>query len=118
MTILDLGAFHYILFDPYKIMYEGAPEEPLLEKLKTSIVSQKEKSPKPFIASSHYPILCRGSEKNCVNIEKKLRGIFTTFIDLKVSLYIGAHYHSYQRVYPYIGNGQTIPLNPPYTLTS
>ena len=41
MTILDLGAFHYILFDPYKIVYEGAPEEPLMEKLKTSIVSQK-----------------------------------------------------------------------------
>ena len=117
MTILDFGKFNYLLFDPYEIIYEGKPEEPLLEKIKNSVALYQRKSPKPFVASSHYPILCSGKAVSCVDIEKKLRGIYTALIDLNVCLYFGAHFHTYERIYPYIGNGKTIPLNPPYIFT-
>ena len=45
-----------------------------------------------------------------------MRDFYTFFKDSRVALYIGAHYHIYERTYPYIGKGKTIQLDPPYDI--
>ena len=37
-------------------------------------------------------------------------------IDLKVSLFLSGHFHIYERIYPYIGNGQVDRHDPPYSI--
>ena len=119
MTYLDLGLFTFVLFNPHNILYEDAPVEPILSSLKDVISTSKKNFPtKPVIAASHYPIICSGKAKDCAGIEVTMREIYESFIDLKVLLYLGAHFHAYERLYPYIGNGKTTKIDPPYNMTS
>ncbi len=38
-------------------------------------------------------------------------------IDYNVALYIGAHFHTYERLYPYRKGGQFAKILPPYSLS-
>ena len=38
-------------------------------------------------------------------------------IDYNVALYLGAHFHTYERLYPFVKGGQFNKILPPYTLT-
>ena len=38
-------------------------------------------------------------------------------IDYNVALYIGAHFHSYERLYPFFKGNQFKKMMPPYELT-
>lgn len=119
VTYLDLGLFTFVLYDPYSILYEDAPVEPILNSLKDVISTSKKNFPtKPVIAASHYPIACSGKSKDCVDIEVTLRDLYESFVDLKMLLYLGAHLHVYERIYPYIGNGKTTKIDPPYNMNS
>ena len=47
----------------------------------------------------------------------KLQEYFDFMIDSGVSLYIGAHTHSYERSYPYYRNHSFVKAEPPYIST-
>lgn len=62
-------------------------------------------SDKFIVPSSHYPLACSGTSKNCKNDQKDLQTYWQAMHDSKVSLYLGAHYHTYQRIFPYLRDG-------------
>ena len=47
-----------------------------------------------------------------------LRPYFEEMIRKNVIFYLGAHWHSYERIYPYIGGGKTQKIESPYYLNS
>lgn len=46
-----------------------------------------------------------------------LKPFFDLMIDYDTVLYIGAHYHTYERLYPFTKQGEFLAVPPPYTLT-
>jgi hypothetical protein len=69
---------------------------------------------KPWsIAASHYPLMCSYGSKNCSNLNQTLQGFFEAMNDYGYSMYIGAHTHTYERLYPYY-KGEVTPLDGPY----
>lgn len=47
-----------------------------------------------------------------------LKDFFEHMIDHNVVLYIGAHYHTYERLYPYEKGGNFTEIPSPYDLTN
>ena len=54
---------------------------------------------------SHYPLACSGSSKNCADDETAMSNYWTSMLNHGVSLYLGSHYHTYQRLDPYLQDG-------------
>lgn len=54
---------------------------------------------------SHYPLACSGTSKNCADDETAMSNYWTSMLNHGVSLYLGSHYHTYQRLYPYLQDG-------------
>ncbi len=54
-----------------------------------------------MVPASHYPLACSGTSKNCNNDRTLMKSYWDSMLENSVSLYLGAHYHSYQRLYPY-----------------
>lgn len=67
-------------------------------------MTEAKKSNKFIIPTSHYPLACSGTSKNCKNDRTKMKSYWDAMFAAKVSLYLGAHYHTYQRIYPYLAN--------------
>jgi hypothetical protein len=53
-------------------------------------------------------LICSGGAADCTNDTKILKDYFDAMFEKNVALYLGAHYHTYERIYPYCQNG-TIP---------
>jgi hypothetical protein len=53
---------------------------------------------------SHYPLVCSGA-KFCLKDRAIMNKYWKAMFDSKVTLYIGAHYHTYQRIFPYLPDG-------------
>ncbi len=66
---------------------------------------------------SHYPLSCSAEYERCADGMLKLQSDFDFMIDSGVSLYIGAHTHSYERSYPYYRNHSFVKADPPYIST-
>lgn len=49
--------------------------------------------------------MCSALVKNCINDTVLLKDYFNLMFDYGVQFYIGAHYHVYERIYPYCQNG-------------
>lgn len=60
---------------------------------------------KTIITNSHYPLMCSALVKNCEKDKVLLKDYFDLMFDYGVQFYIGAHYHVYERIYPYCQNG-------------
>lgn len=101
-TYLELGPLYLLPFDPYHILYDKKiAKDPAIDKFNSIMKSAKE-SNKFIVPTSHYPLACSGTSKNCKSDRNDLKAYWKTMFDTDISLYIGAHYHSYQRTLPYL----------------
>lgn len=64
-------------------------------------MSNAKKSNKFILPISHYPLACSGTSKNCKNDRTLMKNYWNAMFDAKITFYLGAHYHTYQRIYPY-----------------
>ena len=69
---------------------------------------------KLMITSSHYPLICSAANKNCQKDKTLLKDYFNLMFDAGIKFYIGAHYHVYERIYPYCSNGTIQNIETPY----
>ena len=67
-----------------------------------------------IIAMSHYPVACNGEHERCVQQNGQLAQYFEAMFNAGVSLYVGAHAHEYNRVYPYYKNNTFSREESPY----
>jgi hypothetical protein len=67
---------------------------------------------------SHYPLICSGEYSECFSEFLVLHDYFDSMIDSGVSLYVGAHTHSYERNYPYFKDHSFLTLEGPYQASS
>ncbi len=61
-------------------------------------------------------MICSASNKDCEKGRKQLKSYFDLMFDADVQFYIGAHFHVYERIYPYCQNGTVQTLSSPYDL--
>lgn len=91
-----------IAFDPYNLLYSAPPHQTDIVAAKFSDLIQKAKKSDRFILpTSHYPLACSGSSKNCAKDRQFMKEYWNLMLDNDLSFYLGAHYHTYQRLYPY-----------------
>lgn len=101
-THIELGSLYILPFDPFQILLgKKVTKDPCIDKF-VSVIGEAKKSNKFIVPTSHYPLACSGTSKNCKNDRKDLQTYWNAMFDAGVSLYIGAHYHTYQRAYPYL----------------
>ena len=93
------------MLDPYLIVFKQENPTTLLNQFENKLkVLNSEQPSKPIIACSHYPYRCNGNTPDCYDVRQKLNPFFLKMMQYNVPLYIGAHYHTYERVYPYYKN--------------
>jgi hypothetical protein len=101
-THIELGPLYILPFDPFQILLgKKVTKDPCIDKF-LSVMGEAKKSNKFILPTSHYPLACSGTSKNCKNDRKDMSTYWNAMFDAGVSLYIGAHYHTYQRAYPYL----------------
>lgn len=88
-------------------------EDPSLQGFADEILKGKNTG-KKMIASSHYPLKCSDKNKFCQNDTILLKSFFDLMFENDVKFYIGAHHHTYERVYPYCQNNTFQIIKPPY----
>lgn len=90
-------------FDPFQVLFnkKTITNDPTIEKF-TQILKEAKDNGKFIVPTSHYPLACSGTSKNCKNDRKDMKAYWSAMFDSKVSLYLGAHYHTYQRNSPYL----------------
>jgi hypothetical protein len=108
VTSINFHQFSLLIFDPYDILYRHKHHKSILQNFEEEIKGLKKRG-KPIITASHYPLLCSG-KSSCWETEGTLRSFYEMMVDEGVALYIGAHWHSYERVYPYVKNATTIKI--------
>jgi hypothetical protein len=72
---------------------------------------------KTIIPMSHYPLICSGGATDCVSDIKTLKSYFDLMFKANIGLYLGAHYHTYERIYPYCSNGTINKIESPYEMS-
>lgn len=103
------------MLDPYRIFAKLQTPDQLVQKFDAKLQELKQSSPeKPVIACSHYPYRCNGNIPDCTDVRAKLLPLFNKMIEYNVALYMGAHYHTYERVYPYFSNNTFKKVESPY----
>jgi hypothetical protein len=66
-TYLEIGPLYLLPFDPYQILYgKKVTKDPCFDKF-NSLVASGKKTNKFILPSSHYPLACSGTSKNCKN---------------------------------------------------
>ena len=110
---LYLGSLFLIPFDPFKEVYGVEHTKSSYEALKTQLVVGQA-SGRFIVPFSHYAMICSGETDQCKYNFNQIKHYFDTMIDYDVSLYLGAHTHSYERIYPY-KNGQFALTEGPYS---
>lgn len=103
---LNLGALRLLAFDTYPLLYKKVtPAQDKTLPLFTALLAEAVRTGQFVLPSSHYPLACSGTSANCKNDRRDMQPYWEEMIDSGVSLYIGAHYHTYQRLFPYLRNG-------------
>lgn len=104
LTTIDLGTHNLLVFDPFEIVLNKSKTNYLFPRFEEEIV-RLEAEGKPIIVSSHYPLACSGSSVHCKNERYLLHEFFQSMIDHHSVFYLGSHYHTYERLYPFVGDG-------------
>ena len=97
------GDLYILPFDPYRFLYFKNSTIDSLVAL-TSQLDIAKQTGLFIIPFSNYPLICSGESSNCLSILANMRKYFAAMLDAGVSLYIGAHSHEYERIYPYNQN--------------
>ena len=97
------GDLYILPFDPYRFLYFKNSTIDSLVALKSQLDIAKQTG-LFIIPFSHYPLVCSGESSNCLSILANMRKYFAAMLDAGVSLYMGAHSHEYERIYPYNQN--------------
>ena len=119
---LNLGPLFLIGFDPYEVLYKTESTINLRKSDPISLGSLAEaiqngtKTGKIIIPSSHYPLKCSAETKNCQNDTKYLKSYWDLMFKNDIKFYIGAHYHTYERIYPYCQNDTFSKTESPYNV--
>lgn len=87
-------------FDPYDYLYITPEKDEVYSKFNQLLDDAKDKG-QFIIATSHYPLACSGGSKFCTKDRQVMKAYWQAMLDHNVSFYIGAHWHVYQRLYPY-----------------
>lgn len=104
-TGLQLGSIYLLAFDPYQVLFnKKITTDPAFQPFMNQLESAK-KQGRFVLPTSHYPLACSGTSKNCKNDRKEMKAYWDAMLHNKVSLYLGAHYHTYQRIFPYLPDG-------------
>ena len=117
---MNLGSFFLIGFDPYEVLYKPKSLLNLRKSDPVSLAGLAEaiqngtKTGKFMIPSSHYPLKCSADNKNCQNDTKYLKDYWDLMFKNDIKFYIGAHYHTYERIYPYCQNETFSLIKSPY----
>ena len=103
---LNLGAMHLLTFDPYNLLYgvTNKTEDKVAPKF-DRLLKEAQNQGRFVVTTSHYPLACSGTSKNCANDIDLMSNYWNSMLDNGVSLYLGSHYHTYQRLYPYRKDG-------------
>jgi hypothetical protein len=107
-------SFYLTLFDPYNIIYDKSETISSLDALKVEL-AKGVSSGRFIIPYSHYSLICSGEFYECSGNFARLQDYFDAMLESGVSLYVGAHTHSYERNYPYFKNHTFVPIESPYT---
>ena len=105
---LSLGSIYLVAFDPYFLLYNTTKgitnqNDHLAEQFELMLKDKQGKG--QFITPiSHYPLVCSGSSSFCRKCRTILKDFWASMLNHGVSLYLGAHWHTYQRIYPYLKN--------------
>ena len=94
--MLHLPHFNLLIYDPYEIIFLNKTGDQLFETFKNQLDSQEGLT----LVASHYPFRCSGPASDCVEKPQKQKRFFDYMVSKNVPLYMGAHYHSYERNYP------------------
>jgi len=120
---LSLGPLFLIGFDPYETVYKTNTSVFNLRKTDpvslaglTEAIANGTKTNKFMIPSSHYPLKCSANNKNCQNDTKILKDYWDVMFENNIKFYIGAHYHTYERIYPYCQNKTFSMTKSPYNV--
>mgnify|MGYP000866513177 CR=1 FL=1 len=117
---INLGPLFLIGFDPYETIYKTKSSFNLRKTDPVSLAGLAEaivngsKTGKFMIPSSHYPLKCSADNKNCQNDTKILKDYWDLMFENNIKFYIGAHYHTYERIFPYCKNSTFSFTQSPY----
>lgn len=100
VTGFPFGDLYLLPFDPYRFLYNKTSTIDPLVALQSQLAIAK-KTGLFVIPFSHYPLICSGESSNCLSILANMKSYFKAMLDAGVSLYMGAHAHEYERIYPY-----------------
>ena len=100
---LQLGALSLLTFDPYELVLGSSKKDISIGKFK-AVLAEAKSANRFIVPTSHYPLVCSGTSKNCKNDRTVMKDYWHEMLAAKISLYLGAHYHTYQRIYPYLAN--------------
>jgi hypothetical protein len=103
VAALSLGSIYMVAFDPYDLLYVTPDTDLVFDKF-NQLLDQAQNRGQFVLTTSHYPLACSGSSKFCSKDRQFMKAYWQTMLDHKVSFYLGAHYHTYQRLYPYTKN--------------
>ena len=103
-TGLTLGSTYLINFDPFDLLYSKSSGSDDIFNGVNDLLKKTKDNGQFVIPISHYPLVCSGSSSFCTKCRTDMKDYWMAMLDNGVSLYIGAHYHTYQRIYPYYPN--------------
>jgi len=110
---LYIGNLFLAPFDPTNLLYiDITNKNSSYDALKTQLKIGKNTS-RFVVPYSHYPLICNGAPP-CPKNFKILQKHFDLMLHEGCSLYIGAHSHSYERIYPYQSDQTFAKLDGPY----
>ncbi len=125
---LSLGQMFLIGFDPYQSLYlnkayrklkretEQVLSSPEYTNLKKNLELGKRLN-KTLVPASHYPMVCSAPDSRCVKDMALMKDFIDLFFKYHVPLYLSAHVHTYERIYPYCQNKTYLMKPSPYEFT-
>ena len=99
-----MGSTYFINFDPFNLLYAQESNTDDIFNGVNNLLKKTKNNGQFVIPISHYPLVCSGSSSFCTKCRTTLKDYWMAMLDNGVSLYIGAHWHTYQRIYPYYPN--------------
>lgn len=121
---INLGPLFLIGFDPYETIYKTKSVFNLRKTDPVSLAGLAEaiengsRTGKFMIPSAHYPLKCSANNKNCQNDTKILKDYWDLMFENNIKFYIGSHYHTYERIFPYCKNDTFSFTQSPYNFNS
>ena len=94
------GNLFLVPYDPYREVYDYEIKKSAYDAT-VDKVKQGQASGRYVVPHSHYCMTCSSEYAQCQDIFTRLQPFYDMMVEEEVSLYLGAHTHVYERLYPY-----------------